>query len=292
MQIGVSSYSYSRLVRSGEMKQIEVPAKAKEMGFDFLEFSTIAVPEGKTLEAFAKELKSECDRVGIEVANYTIGSDFLNGSGGDVDAEIERVKGEARIAKLLGASGMRHDATSGYTPEHTGPRGFDDALPILVKGYRGVTEYAEELGVRTMVENHGFFCQDSERVEKLINGVGHKNFGWLVDMGNFLCADEDAAVALGRAMPYAFHVHAKDFHTKPGTACDPGEGWFQTRGGNYIRGAIIGHGEAPIVQCLRIMKKVGYTGRLSIEFEGMEDVLTGIRVGHENLRRYVTAVFG
>ena len=92
MQIGVSSYSFSRLVRSGEMAQIDVIAKAKEIGFDVIEFSSIAVPEGKDLPAFAAELRAEADRVGIDIVNYTIGADFLKGSGGDLAAEIERVK--------------------------------------------------------------------------------------------------------------------------------------------------------------------------------------------------------
>lgn len=287
MKIGVSSYSFSRLVRGGQMKQIEVIAKAKEIGFDVLEFSTIAVPEGQTLDAFAQTLRDESDRVGLPVANYTIGADFINGSNGDLDAEIERVKQEVRIAAMLGAPGMRHDATRGFPAEHRGARGFDDALPRLVKGCRAVTEFAADMGIRTMVENHGFFCQDSDRVEKLANAVDHANFGILADMGNFLCADEDPTKALGRVMPCACHVHAKDFHVKPGSASNPGKGWFQSRAGNHLRGAIIGHGDVPIVQCLGIMKRAGYDGVLSIEFEGMEDVLTGITVGHENLRRYV-----
>jgi sugar phosphate isomerase/epimerase len=108
-----------------------------------------------------------------------------------------------------------------------------------------------------MVENHGFFCQDSERVEKLINTVDHKNFGALIDMGNFLCADEDPAKAVGRLLPYVFHVHAKDFHTKQGICTDPGEGWFQSRGGNFLRGAIIGHGDVPVVQCMRLLNAIG-----------------------------------
>ena len=32
-----------------------------------------------------------------------------------------------------------------------------------------------------MVENHGYFAQDSDRVEKLINAVDHPNFGLLLD---------------------------------------------------------------------------------------------------------------
>ncbi len=138
-----------------------------------------------------------------------------------------------------------------------------------------------------MVENHGFFCQDSVRIEKLMCGVNHKNFGVLFDMGNFLCADDDPAKALGILAPYIFHCHAKDFHFKAGTVFNPGEGWFQSRAGNYLRGAIIGHGDVPLVQCIRLLKKMGYDGVLSIEFEGMEDNLTGLRIGLANLRRLV-----
>lgn len=274
------------------MQQIEVISKAKELGFDALEFSTIVVPEGKILPEFAKELRAESDRVGIEIANYTIAGDFLNGCGGDLQAEIERLKGEVDIAAILGAPSMRHDATGGFQPGDKRGRSFEEALPILVEGCRAVSEYAASKGIRTMVENHGFFCQDSLRVEQLAVGVNHPNFGILVDMGNFICVDDDPGIAIGRLMPYAFHVHAKDFHLKPGTAPDPGEGWRISRGGNFWRGAIIGHGDVPIIQCLRAMQRVGYDGVLSIEYEGIEDVLKGIEIGLVNLRRYVATVYG
>ncbi len=285
MKIGVSSYSFSRLVRSGELPQIEVITQAKEMGFDVIEFSTIAVPEGKTLADFAVELRAEAERVGIEIANYTIGADFLRGSDGNLEAEIERVKGEVDIAEILGAPSMRHDATFGWPDDHVGPRSFDAAVPRLAEGCREVTKYAAGKGIRTMVENHGFFCQDSVRVEKLVTAVDHPNFGLLIDMGNFLCADDDPTTAVGRLMPYAFHCHTKDFHIKPGTDPKPGDQWIVTRAGNYLRGAIIGHGNVPIVQCIKTIKRAGYDGVLSLEFEGIEDVLMAVQAGHDNLRR-------
>ncbi|MEI7435688.1 MAG: sugar phosphate isomerase/epimerase family protein [bacterium] len=287
MQLGVSSYSFSQLVGNGVMNQLEIIPKAKEMGFDVIEFSTLTLPKGETPLSFAPRVREACDKVGLPIANYTIGADFLNGSNGDWKAEVERLKDEVRVARILGAPGMRHDATRGFAATHKGPCGFDDALPVLIKGCRAITEFAAELGIKTMVENHGYFCQDSDRVEKLANGVNHPNFGLLVDMGNFLCADDEPAKALGRVMPYACHVHAKDFHFKPGSGPNPGTGWFRSRAGNYLRGSIIGHGNVPIAQCLGIMKRAGYNGVLSIEFEGMEDPLKGIAVGLENLRRYV-----
>jgi len=292
MKIGVSSYSYIRLVTSGQMEQKAIIAKTKEIGFDVIEFSKIVVPEGKTLPDYAAELKDEADRVGIAIVNYTIGADFLKGSNGDLQAEIERVKGEVDIAAILGVPGMRHDASSGWPADHVGPKSFDAALPRLAEGCRAVTEYAASKGIKTMVENHGWFCQESVRVEKLVTAVDHPNFGVLIDMGNFLCADEEPTVAVSRLMPYAFHCHAKDFHVKSGNEPAPGKGWFGTRGGNYLRGAIVGHGDVPVLQCLRIMQRDGYDGVLSVEYEGIEDVLMGIEIGHDNLRRLVAMVEG
>ncbi len=291
MKIGVSSYSFSRLVRSGVMSQLDVISKTKEMGFDVIEFSTLSLPEGETPLTFAPKVKEECDRVGIEIANYTIAGDFINGCNGDLDAEIERLKGEVDVAHILGSPGMRHDAAWGFAEGYKGVPSFDAVLPRLAEGCRAVSVYAAEKGIKTMVENHGLFAQDSDRVEKLVTAVDHPNFGLLVDMGNFLCVDEAPEHAVGRLMPYAFHVHAKDFHVKSGNEPDPGNGWFTSRGGNYLRGSIIGHGEVPIVQCLKIMKAKGYDGVLSIEFEGMEEPLKGIEIGLENLRRYVAQVY-
>jgi sugar phosphate isomerase/epimerase len=287
MKIGVSSYSFSRLLRAGELSGFDVITKAKEMGFEAVDFSGLPVPEGKTPESCAERLREHAEQAGVPIAAYTIGADFLTGSGGNLEDEIERVKHQVRIAQILGVPRMRHDATRGFPADHTGARGFGDALPILVKGCLEVTKHAADLGVQTMVENHGFFCQDSERMERLVNGVNHPNFGLLVDIGNFLCADEDPAPAVGRLAPYIFHVHAKDFHVKSGLMPNPGQGWIRSRAGNYIRGAIIGHGEVPVVQCLRTLKISGYEGFLSIEFEGMEEPLNGIAIGRENLARFL-----
>lgn len=292
MRIGVSSYSFSRVVAAGGMLESEVPACAAKMGFDVVEFSTLHPPEGVSPSEHARSLRKACDKAGIEPVNYTIGADFLKGSDGNLDAEIARLKGELEIARLLGVKGMRHDGSGGFPPDHAGGRSFDDALPRLAQGCREVTEAAAGMGIRTMVENHGYFCQDSDRVEKLVSAVAHPNFGLLIDMGNFICVDEDPGMAVGRLMPYAFHCHAKDFHLKSGNEVHPGTGWNVSRGGNFWRGAIIGHGDVPITQCLRAMHRNGYDGVLSIEFEGLEDPLKGIELGLANLRKLVAGVYG
>lgn len=285
MKYSVSSYSYSQLRNSGAYNEIELIALAKEMGFDGIEFAEIHTPEGKDKIAYAAELKAEADKVGIEIVCYCIGADFLKN-----ENQVEDLKKEIDVAAALGVKLMRHDATSGFKDGERGSKGFDQALPILADGYRAVTQYAKTKGIRTMVENHGFFCQDSDRVEKLINAVADENFGALVDIGNFLCADENPAVAVGRMAPYAFHVHAKDFHVKNGNGVIPPDGFFRSRGGNALRGAIIGHGDVPVLQCLRILAAHGYDNYITVEFEGMEEAKNGVACGLKTLKAYADLV--
>ena len=168
-------------------------------------------------------------------------------------------------------------------------RNWQDAVKLIAPAIREVTEYAASLGIRTMSENHGYFLQDSFRMEAMVHEVNHKNYGLLVDMGNFMCADEVSVKALATVMPYAFHVHAKDFLYKDGTECRPDDSWFPTRGGNYLRGTIVGHGVVSVGQCIRYVKKCGYSGILSLEFEGREEPLDAIRRGYEYLKKFADA---
>jgi sugar phosphate isomerase/epimerase len=139
--------------------------------------------------------------------------------------------------------------------------------------------------VITTVENHRFFCQNSARVEALVSEVDHPNFGVLIDLGNFLCIDEEPAAAVGVLTRHAVHVHAKDFHVKSRRELPPGEGWFASRSGAHLRGAILGHGVVLVLACLRILKAAGYDGSIVVEFEGLEDPMQALRLGLANLRR-------
>ncbi len=62
-------------------------------------------------------------------------------------------------------------------------------FPIIAKNAREISDYAASKGIRTCSENHSFVGQDNDRLEALLNAVDHENYGLLVDMGNFVCAD-------------------------------------------------------------------------------------------------------
>ncbi len=288
MKIAVCSYSFCSLVNKGGAQEKDLPALAKEMGFDAFEFSGINVPEDMDKFEYARLLRSEADKAGIPIVQYSVGADFYYGCDGDLQKEIERLKEDVDIAEILGVQGMRHDTCGG--PREGDSFTFEDVLPRIIEGCRQVTEYAATKGIKTMTENHGLFCQDSVRVQAIVEGVNNKNFGTLVDIGNFLCADENPVSAVERMAPYAFYVHGKDFYIREKAQMLSADGFFQSRGGKLLKGSVLGHGEVPVLKCFEIIKNSGYDGYVTLEFEGAESSQTGVLWGLNTLKNVKKAL--
>lgn len=284
MRLCVSSYSFSAAIRAGQMTQFDTVAAARDLGFSAIEFTDLSpdptrpATQREQVE-FAARLREEAERLDMRIAAYAIGAN-LAVTGEAAEAEIERLLGQVDVCWTLGAPVLRHDVC--YSLGEA--RSFDALVPTLAENIRRVTAYAASLGVRTCTENHGFVAQDSDRIERLVNAVGHPNYGALIDVGNFACVDEDSAAAVSRLAPLAFHVHAKDFVFYPFAARHAGG--IETRGCNRIEACAVGDGNVPVEQCLAILRRAGYDGYVSIEFEGRGDCIDGIRRGKEALLRY------
>ena len=276
MKIGVSSYSFSKYMNQTKADYFTICDLAKKMGYDAIEFIDLSleVQPAESLTELAKAIHRHCEEIVLPIAAYTVSADFLRPN------EVQTVMEKVDIAEALGAKVLRHDASWSL------PEGMDwrQLIDQIAPDIRRVTEYAAQKGIRTCTENHGYVLQDAERVETLIRTVNHPNYGWLVDMGNFLCADDLPVHAVPIAAPYAFHVHVKDFLYKPADAENPGQGWFPSRNGSYLRGTVAGHGVVPIRRCLETLKKAGYDGVVSYEFEGMEENLSALEAALAFLR--------
>lgn len=287
MKIGISSYSYEQIVRKGQIDIFGIIKKTKEYGFDAIEFSGLPKDDYAEKMKLAKQVKEACEDVGLVIENYSTGADLIKGSGQDLIKETDRVKKEIDIAAALGVDKMRHDASFGFGPGEKNARPLDYYVERIAKGARILTQYGQDVGIKTMVENHGKYCQHSKDLLKIYKAVDHDNFGILIDIGNFLCVDQDPVEGVADLIPYAFHVHAKDFHMKSGNNMHPGSGWFYTLHGNYLRGSIIGHGDVDLKTSINVLKSGGYKGTLSIEFEGIEDAFLAIENGYRNLKELV-----
>ena len=279
MKFGVSSYSFDAYRGASGCNYLDICDLTKEMGFDGIDFTALnpQVAGVATEEEAAKQIRERCDKLGLEVFSHTVGANFFGDK--SMDEVEEMLCHKLDIAKILGAPVLRHDVAYNL------PAGanWEDGIAMMAPSIRRITEYGESLGIRTCTENHGYIYQAPERVLALIKAVDHKNYGWLFDMGNFVCADADPVAALHIAMPYIFHVHAKDMIIKPCNALRPG-GFGPGTGVQTFRGTILGHGQTPVVEILLGLHRWGYDGTVSLEFEGFEDCLTAIRWGHDYMR--------
>ncbi|HEY4552722.1 MAG TPA: sugar phosphate isomerase/epimerase family protein [Bacillaceae bacterium] len=282
MKLGVSSYSLYKAMDKKEMNIFEVMDWVKEIGGSHFE----VVPLGFDLtekQELADDIRSHALKLGLELSNYAIGASFVDLTEEALENEIERVKLHVRIADRLGIRLMRHDIAPRAKEEADIARYYDD-LPILVNACREIADYASQYGITTSIENHGYHVQESDRVKLLVHLVDRDNFKTTLDVGNFLCADENPLTAVANNIGIASMVHLKDFYYRP-EGQNPGEGWFGTKYGNHLRGAITGQGDLDMYGILRIIKNFGYKGYISIEFEGVEDCIYGTKAGFDNARR-------
>ncbi|BFT71187.1 sugar phosphate isomerase/epimerase family protein [Paenibacillus sp. P36] len=280
MKLGVSTYSLFQALKSGEMDIMAVIDWIADQGGEHVEI----VPLGYDLPGnfeLADRIREKAASRGIEISNYAIGANFLTDSEEAYQQEIERVKGEVDLAARLGVKKMRHDVAQSADRSIAN---FNKQLDRMAEACRQIADYALTYGITTSVENHGYFVQHSDRVQALIQAVDRPNFRTTLDVGNFMCADENSVAAVKNNISFASMVHIKDFYLRPSHQ-NPGQGWFQTLQGNYLRGAIVGHGDIDMRAVLRVIKDSGYDGYISLEFEGMEECRTGTLIGLQNIKR-------
>lgn len=295
MRIGLSSYSLDREIESGRMTLFDAIDWAAENGAECMELVPFAFrfddPEtGEINYDFIEQVKKHAEKAGIALVNYSVLADFCK-EGEALEKEIARVCHEVDIAAALGLPRMRHDVCGFRRPQSENTlRDFERWMPVMADAARRVCEHGKEVGVMTLIENHGFFANGCDRVERIIDLVNDENYGLLLDTGNIVCVDEDAGVAAQTLAPRTKMVHLKDFYIRtrdPGDATqfDCAGSWFRSRGGKYLRGAILAQGDLDVYAMLSALKQSGYDGDIVVEFEGLEDAKYASAVGMKNARR-------
>src|SRR5699024_4367392 len=187
MKLGISSYSLIDALSSGEMSILDVIDWTSEHGGEHIEL----VPMGYTLTDnpdLIEKIKRRANERNIDISNYAIAADFLPETEEAFEQEIARVKKEVDTAAELGVKRMRHDV-SFKPPEEASYKQFEKDLPRLVEACQRIADYADQYGIVTSIENHGFYIQASERIQRLIHEVNRPNFKTTLDTGNFLCVD-------------------------------------------------------------------------------------------------------
>lgn len=285
MKACISLYSYWKLVKVGKMTHYDALDEMKRIGAEAVELQVFSasVPEGKSISDYIRDLHAYAVKIGLEVPMLTMCANLY---GPTADNDLAFLCELTDILPECGVGFLRSDVTYSFLGNEP-CRSYKTIIRSVTPYIRKLADYAEKKGVVLCTENHGLIMQDSGRLEELFSAVNHENFRFLCDMGNFTDADEDCAAAVSALLPHICYVHAKDFFLRSGMAYNPGTGFSRTRGGNYTRATIFGHGDVPTYQILRALRSFGYDGYVSLEFEGIEDPIMANEIGLANLCRMI-----
>ncbi|MDN4069650.1 sugar phosphate isomerase/epimerase family protein [Paenibacillus vini] len=281
MKLGISSYSLFQAMHQGRMNISEVIDWTADIGASHIEIVPKLGFDFDNDPGLEEQIINKTKAAGIEISNYAIGATFITDTEEAYEAEIARVISEVDRVHRLGAKLMRHDVAS---RQDISIQRFNEDLDKIAAACRRIADHAAQYGITTSVENHGYYVQASDRVQALLHAVDRPNFKTTLDVGNFVCVDENPVTAVKSNLKYASIVHIKDFYIRPSYR-NPGEGWFKSTGGNFLRGAIAGHGDIDLWEIIRAIKSSGYDGFFSIEYEGMEDCLNGTKIAFDNVKR-------
>ncbi|MGI8867831.1 MAG: sugar phosphate isomerase/epimerase family protein [Mycobacteriales bacterium] len=295
MIFGFSSYCFRSPLGTGEMTLLDVIDWVADSEGEHLELASIStepdnpVPNSKSDDVFVKAVADRAAERGVPLSNLAIGANFFTDDEAARRQQIAHVKAHVDLAAALGITRMRHDVVRHSPEAGDDTPTFERAFPLIVSACKEIARYAARKGVTTSLENHGFFVQASDRVRRIVHAVEEPNFKTTLDIGNFLCVDEDPTSAVPANLPLALTVHLKDFYVRPADR-NPGEGWFRSRGGKYLRGAIVGNGDIDTYAVMKSIKESGYDGLATIEFEGDEDWRIGTTRGLANAKRIYAEV--
>lgn len=295
MMLGLSSYSLDPAIASGEMTLYDAIDWAAAQGAECMElvpFSFTFMDDERHIDSeYIKKVVRHAKDAGIKLCNYSVLADLCKEDPDALRDEVARVKRHVDVAAELGVPVMRHDVSAFRRPHgENGLEYFEKLMPLMVESAGAIADHAAQYGITTLIENHGFFANGCDRVERIIRAVNRPNYGLLLDTGNIACVDEDPAVAAQRLASKAKMIHLKDFYIRkrdPGdtTQFDCGGHWFRSKAGKYLRGAILAQGDLDIYEILGTIKHSGYDGDIAIEFEGLEDGRYATGVGISNARR-------
>ena len=231
--------------RADEVSIMDFPAIARSYGIAEIEICQRHLASCDA--GYLAEVRGAVVAQGCRVINVPVDvGDIAQVDAVARDADLRVIETWIDAAHLLGSPAVRVNAG------RAGNRAEAEAVQTAVEGYRRLAAYCAERGMTLLLENHGGLSATPAAIMALWEAVNAPNFRFCPDFGNFDPAMREEGLRL--MLPHAAVVHAK--------VLDVDE---QGR-----------HTAFDLGRCLALVRQSGYTGPLSIEFEGQGDQRTGI----------------
>jgi len=275
-KLSLAQWSLHNAIWKRQLDPYDFTAKAKELGFEGVEFVNQLYPDvmkakDKTaaLKQFISKLNTAAKTEGIENVLIMIDGegDLAVPSISERNQAIENHKAWIETAAAMGCHSIRINLF--------GERDEIAWKAQAAESMRKLGEFAAPYMVNIIVENHGYLSSNAALVMEMLAEVNLPNCGTLPDFGNF-CLEREAGKRWDAAcireydryqgvkelLPKAFAVSAKshDFD----------------QAGNETH--------TDFKRMLQLVKDAGYTGFIGVEYEGQQlDEISGILATKELL---------
>ena len=219
-----------------------------------------------SLDSHPAKIRAMAEAAGIQLTAFCAHANLLDAASPDVYGTHDVIKA-IRLAALLGIQEVITAEGDPKTPfgEHLTPK---ERLFSIREKLQAPVQWAEELGVKLLLEPHGIVTDSVDGMGAILESLGHeKTVGICLDTGNsWLGGSEPVAFikAFGKRIG---HVHWKDMPAS----------MEARRGKQFGCGMAViplGDGVVGIESVVKALKKSGFDGATTLEIAGPDNVKT------------------
>ena len=249
-KISLAQWSLHRSLNQGKIDNLDFAQVTKnEFGIEGVEYVNQFFKDKAKDGKYLAEMKDRAADNGVSSVLIMIDGEGALGDASTAKQQkaIENHYKWVAAAKFLGCHSIRVNAQSSGT--------YGEQVGRAADGLRQLSEYANDVGINVIVENHGGLSSNGQWLAQVIRRVGMENCGTLPDFGNFLISRNGKSgkevkynryMGMSALMPFAKAVSAKSH--------DFDEDGNETN--------------TDFMKMMRIVMDAGYHSWVGIEYEG------------------------
>ena len=211
----------------------------------------------------ARELGALARSLGLFLPCFSVSSDFVAAP----EKSMEALRGYAEICADLEIPYLHHtvalDPHAFTLSEEERARRFSFGAECAL----AICDYAERLGVRTLIEDQGFVFNGVGNCARLCERSGER-IGIVADAGNILFVDESPEDFIRAMKGRVCHVHLKVFARYTEV---PETYRYRSVSGAYLTDTEIGTGDVDLVAVMQAFADISYDGYYALEFSRVFD---------------------
>ena len=276
MPLSVMIYSFSSAIRAGKMS---VPDVCQFLRNE-CDITAVEMMHRDVEPMGVQELLRQLDDMGTHVVCYISSVDLVQKTETDQEPAIDTAKSAIDNCVAMRCNLMLA-TTGGCKPDID----QQEARKRISAGLHKIVPYAKAAGITFTIESMGVPGMPygtSKDLLEICERVG-PDLRLTYDNGNLFTQGEDPNAALDAIWHKVVHVHCKDWRNLPQ---DSSQGFVGADGNRYV-GEVCGEGELDYPANIAAIKRHGYAGYVSLEYEGPGDPKEAVRKGLANIRALV-----